>query len=369
MNENEPESTKLPNLYSVELPEWVENFIYDYGGVRPEKVSFTDIESVCNADDTSKIFVYEKSFLEHSDYFFNLLKDNVIKQLIVFNHHPFNFTNELLERINTLTTDDNIVLLVNGYYSRKYANIKSYHFDLFENTIAHHFNLLLSTILHSKRNIEKDFLVQVVPRDEFRKTVVGFMENTDLFDNSITSFAKTSKSLHHDADTFLEHVKKKYGDGQHIPALTSFIGGVPNFESYEKILCEIVLETRNSGSWHFTEKLFRPIALGIPIVFLGDVQMFNQITQNGYRFYDHGFYSHWHSESSLEKKLSHLQDFLQHIKQESTVKQSMTEIAQHNYKWFWDHRKNYYHKGLYDCFANISNTNNVIHNIYKELNF
>jgi len=370
MNTREFDSKQLPKLYGVELPNWAERFIYDFGGLQLETLSFADINSVCNnIYHTNKIFVYEICFAKNSEYFFNLLKTGAIKQLIVYNNHPFMFTDELLDRIDTLTVNNNIVLLVNGYYSRKYANINSCHFDTWEHTVSHHFTLLLSKILHSRRNIEKDFLMQVVPKDEFRQTVVGFLKNTNIFDNSITSFPKTSSSLGKSTEVFVETLTKKYGEGQHIHALNSFGNGLPNFESYEKILCEIVVETRNTGSWHFTEKTFRPIALGIPIVFIGDATMFNQLIQYGYHLYDHAFYSHWHSDQRLEEKLPYLQDFLQHIQQDSTAKDRMLEIAQHNYDRFWNHRKNYYYEHLYNCFADISNTNNMIHNIYKELNF
>jgi hypothetical protein len=371
MNPQDPEFTKSLKFYSVGMPDWAENFIHFFGGIQLEKLSYDNINAVCSKKNSNKIFVYEDIFIEQNEYMFGLLKDGVIQQMIVYGVHPFKFSHELLAKIDKEHfVDSRLIFLLEGYFPTKYPNLKICHLSGKEHAISHHFNLLLSNVLKSRRKINKDFLMQVVPRDNFRKQIIEFLQNTNIFDNSIVNFEKSSNILNDKSHVFLQNIIKKYGDGHHISALNSFGNGLPNFAAYEKINCEIVVETNNiSSSWNLSEKTFRPIALGIPIVFLGHKEMFDRLIQDGYKFYDNFFYTHWHSNQSLQERLPYLLEFLKHIKQDSMIKLKMAEIALYNQQWFWNHRKLQHYEILRSFFSNISQGGNMIENIYQTLNF
>ena len=266
-----------------------------------------------------------------------------------------------------MTTD--IKIIVNGYYNNVYNNIKIYSIDNFENVISHSFVLLLSQILHKKRQPTKMFSMQTVFKDNFRKTVGNYLQESALWKDFPPSPLTNSTALYKKAADVLQHLEQHYGPGQHIHALKSFGNGLPNFKMYEQVFCELILETRNSGSWHFTEKTFRPIAMGIPVVHLGHKPMYDRLLAMGYRLYDNGFYQQWHTETALEKKLPYLESFLTHIKNDKLAQAQMEQIAQHNYQHFWNQRKLHYYTHIQQIFNSIAGENTLTHKIYKQLDF
>ena len=357
---------QLPYFYGIGLAPWEIQFIKNFGGITVEEITVEQIKSVCSTNNINKIFVSETSITRDADYLFDRVEDKTITQLVIYTSHPFDLPLALLDRIND-EKHDNVVFLSNGHFDKEYPNIKGLCFEEFEHGISHHFNLLLSTRLRTRRNPDKDFLCYTVTKDKFRKLVVDFLKGTDIFDNSITNFAKKSEEIQQPYEDFITSIVQEHGEEFRAP-MDVFNRGMPNFESYEKSFCEIVLETRNSGSYHITEKTFRPIAFGIPIVLLAEKQLFDKLVNYGYRFYDHDFYSHWHSDIILGEKLPYLLAFLKHIKQDQSARNSMTEIAHHNYLWFWNNRKNNFYEKLYKFFNDISDGNNTVAGIYKKLN-
>ena len=164
-------------------------------------------------------------------------------------------------------------------------------------------------------------------------------------------------------------MEQKHGAGQYIDALGSFANGLPNFKIYEQVFCEIVLETRNQGNWHFSEKTFRPISLGIPMVHLGHKPMYDKLLEYGYHLYDNNFYQQWHKHIELEEKLPYLEKFLTHINSSESAQKQMEQTAQHNYQHFWNHRKLYFYTHMNHTFESIFGGNNLVHDIYNEMNF
>jgi hypothetical protein len=371
MNTPDLEIKKLPKFYGLGLADYWEEFIYNFGGIRMQKLSLDNITQLCSKNDINKIFVDEDIFLKKNEYLLNLIKNKIITQLIVLNAHPFKFSDNFLKKINEENSlNDNLIFLTEGFYNSKYTNLKIFNMSLREHFHSHHFNLQLSTILKKRRKIYKDFLLQVVPKDEFRTQLINFfLINIEVFDNSVINVGNSTKNLNDNADNFIENIIKKYGDGQHISALKSFGNGLPNFSSYEKIHCEIVVETRNTGSWHLTEKTFRPISLGTPIVFLGYSEMFKKLEQDGYRLYDYNFYRYWHSNLSLQERLPYLLQFLKHIKYDKKAKEKMLEISLYNQQHFWNNRKIQFYETLHSFFSSISQDCNIIEKIYEDLNF
>jgi hypothetical protein len=359
-------------VYSIDLPEYVSNFFKEQGGISIVSVSRPQLLAMCNQSPLKHLIVYEQFVVDHTETLMNLLEQQRVESLTIYKHHSFTFTNALMDRLNTFAMTTDIKIIVNGYYENNYRNIKIYHADTYEHALSHEFVLLLSKILHKKRRPTKKFLIQTVSKDYFRKTVSDHLRTSAIWSDFIAPPRFNSRSAY---ENFFQEKKRRLfqqfveNNNQRMHGLNSFGPGLPNFKMYELAFCELILETRNSGSWHFTEKTFRPIALGIPVVHLGHKPVHDRLLAMGYRLYDKVFYEQWHKDVALEKKLLHLENFLTHIKNDKSAQAQMEEIAQYNYQHFWNHRKNHYYTTLLNLFDDMVGENSLTHKIYKHLDF
>jgi len=359
------------SVYSIDLPEYVSNFFKEIGGISLSAINQSRLLELCNQSTVKHLMVYETFVVDHTEILMNLLQQRCVESLTIYNHHPFKFTDALMDRLNTVAMTIDIKIIVNGYYEKNYSNIKIYHEQTYEHSISHSFVLLLSQILHKKRRPTKTFLIQTVCKDDFRKTVSDHLRASAIWSDCIAPPRIDRRSVYEDFFHEKKHkLLQQFGEHtQPMHALHSFGNGLPNFKMYEQAFCELILETMNSGSWHFTEKTFRPIALGIPVVHLGHKPMHARLLATGYRLYDNGFYQQWHTDVALEKKLPYLESFLTHIKNDKSAQAQMEQIAQHNYQHFWNHRKNHYYTNLQNMFDDIVGENTLTHKIYKQLDF
>ena len=354
-------------IYGLELPDWLVDFCYNLGGISISPIDQSQLLELCKQSPVKHLIVYEQFVIEHTEILIDLLQQQRVETLTISNNHPFLFTDSLLDRLNTVAMTTDINMIVNGYYINVYNNIKIYSIDTNENKLSHSFVLLLSKLLHKKRQPTKMFSIQTVFKDDFRKTVGTYLQESALWKDFFPSLSTNSTALYNKAADVLQHFTQQYGSGQHISALTSFGNGLPNFKMYEQIFCELILETRNSGNVQCTEKTFRPILLGIPGVHLGHKPMYDRLLAHGYRLYDNGFYQQWHTETALEKKLPYLESFLTHIKNDKLAQAQMEQIAQHNYQHFWNQRKLHYYTHIQQVFDSIAGENTLTHKIYKQL--
>lgn len=368
-----PSNINTQQIYSIDLPEFAINSIQEHSGVNSQIITHDTLTSMCEQNSVPYLIVYETYVQNHFQTLTMLLEQHRVQHLLIFNHHPFVLDVGVLDKLDFLAQTQDIGIMVNGYYSKEYRHLSVYNFDLWEHSISHYFNLLLSNILEKRRNPSHLFMIQAVFKDTFRKTVGDFLKNSSVYSYFLPlqhiENIEGSRQLYQTSELFLNRLAENHGEGQYLNGLRSFGNGLPNFQAYEQIFCELVLETRNSGAWHFTEKTFRPISLGIPIIHLGDEKIHNSLLKYGYRLYDHKFYTVWHSNVDQQQKLLCLEQFLQHIKDNSTAQAEMAEIAQHNYQHFWNHRKNHYYKHLQHIFENVFGEQNLTHKVYKQMNF
>ena len=360
---------KIP-IYGLDIPDWLNSFFQTHAGIFIELIQSSELLQICENKTIKYLVIYEKFLLFNKDTLFNLLGQGRIESLIIYNDHPFVITDLLMDQLDKIAETHNINIIVDGYYDDKIIkNIKVYNVDKQEHHISHFFTLLLSQILKKNRRHTKTFLMQTVFKDNFRKTVGEFIMNSSLYKDFIKSPVTDSNTLFKKTNDFLKYAEQKHGTGMYIDSLRSFGNGLPNFKIYEQVFCEIVLETKNQGSWHFSEKTFRPISLGIPIVCLGNKFIYNRLLEYGYHLYDNNFYQRWHKDIELEEKLPYLEEFLNHINSSESAQKQMEQTAQHNYQHFWNHRKLQYYTYINETFESIFGRNNLIHNIYKEMNF
>jgi len=361
--------SNTPQIYSINLPNWFNDFLNTWGGIQPQAIAHHELLNLCEHGSVPWMIVEETYLKDHFQTLSKLLQQNKIDCLIIYIHHPFFFDTGILNQLDVLAQQSNIHMMVNGYYSQEYQHLPVYNIDTWEHSISHYFNLLLSNTLQKHRNPSHLFLMQTVFKDTFRNTVGDFLKNSSIYSEFLPFTQANSVDLYRTVENFMSQLKQTHGQGPHIDALGSYGNGLPNFKMYEKAFCELVLETRNSGAWHFTEKTFRPIALGIPIIHLGNQTIHNRLLQYGYQLYDHQFYSVWHSDVDQSQKLQCLLQFLQHINNNSTAQEQMIQTAQHNHHHFYNQRKNNYYKTIQHMFETVFGQENLTYKIYKQLDF
>jgi hypothetical protein len=365
----------LKNINCLALPKWVEDLLVGFGGLA--KFDTVDVHEIGRLTPTDCLVVYEESYLVHRESLIDCLKEGKLKTLVIFNTHPFLFNDSTLTEINTLSKTFDIHILCDGHYAKRYDSLTVHNFGLCEHTVSHHFNFLLSLTLEKrKKEHEKTFLLQVVEKDEFRKTVTGGVAASDLSDDVIFTNRRGkfgSAELMDKHNSLIDSIEKKYKICHDIIAAINGFGVAPNFAMYERSFCEIVVETKNTGAYHLTEKTFRPICLRMPIIFLGSKIMYDELCAYGYTFYDNNFYHRWHdNDLKLQDRVQILVEFMHHIKEDSTARKKMQVIADHNYNLFWIERKLNYYKNWHNIMKKIlkdKDISNRVDDVYSWCNF
>lgn len=311
----------------------------------------------------------------HFDQLVELLNQNRIGSLLIYNHHVMQVEKERLQKIDEIAKNMKISLMACGEYDFDLKNIKVKNQDIFEIMLHNPYVKALSMMLSRRRKPEKDFMLSVVVKDEFRKKVVDELLDTDV---SIISGSRSKseilfKKIDDVAKVFLKKLHdfelKDYNYDYAVDTIIKvFANGPPNFDLYEKYLCELVIETSNTGPWHLTEKTYRPIAFGIPIIFLGHKPMFDHLIKYGYQLHDDNFYVHWHSDISLEQKIVHLKSFLQSLKNDDSRKK-LVDTASHNYGLFWNNRRFNHMDIQYDFFYDFFGEDVILKEAYNLFNF
>jgi len=362
------------NINCLSLPKWVEDLLVGFGGLKGLDV--IEVGDIGKTQITDCLVVYEDHYIKHRQELIDALTNGKLKTLLIFNTHAFLFDDSILKEIDLLSKSHDIHILCQGYFAEHYDNIKIHNFELEEHFISHHFNLLLSTKLQANKKATKTFLLQVVEKDDFRKTVVrGIMDSA--LSNDVVTTNRKGKIATHDLQKLhadlLDFVKNEYKDNKDVVPALDGLCMAPNFTLYEKTFCEIVVETKNMGAYHFTEKTFRPISYRVPVIFLGSKRMYDVLLGYGYKFYDNNFYEHWHDKNmSLEDKVQKLLKFMQYIKDESNAQTQMIDTAENNYQVFWNQRKLNYYQNWNSIFNEIckgKNIDRVVDRVYSRCNF
>jgi len=346
-----------------DVPQWVKDWIYNFGGFR-----CNEIENLNDTMDT--LLIYEIPYLKSPQRWHDLLANKTIGRLVVFNQHAFKFTDQVLTDINRSPVANQIRVFSQGHWMdrEKYPNVISRHMDGHEHFFSHHTIFLLSRKLKQIRRPTTDFLWYVIPRDQYRKSFVNAFANDPLLSNSIVSFNAKINSADMKALVAerIEQMRRLYGDGDWLNGLQCYGNGLPNMEAYEKVACELVMETHNQGSFILSEKFFRPISFGVPIILLTNREMYDHVRSYGYRFYDHDdFYEKFHGTDDIEHRIQHLRDFMSHIKQERPAE--MQEVADYNYQIFWNQRKSAYYDTAMRYWKELLGRNNFLDDMYDRL--
>ena len=348
-------------IKSFQIPDWLKEFMFEYGCYRCEEIKSADTP-------TDKLVIYEAEYLKQPDQWHTRVANGTIGRLLILNDHPFVFTDAVLSKINSLPYANRIGIFCQGYWAttESYPNIVSEHVNFHEHFFSHHFIFLLSRQLKKHRQVTKDFLWYTLPKDPYRKQFVDGFRDSPLLSNSLISFGEDKQAFYDQSTDRMTQLKQKYGTGQWVNGLQCYGAGLPNMKAYEQVGCEIVLETANAGSWHLSEKFFRPIGFAIPIVLLCSEKIMNTIKGYGYEFYDHdNFYKRFQSTDDVPTRVNLLKQFMTHIKQDQPFE--MQKIADKNYDHFWNKRKNIYYDRVMSAWRKLVGGENLLDNIYNDL--
>ncbi len=348
-------------ISSYKIPDWLEQQVFESGGYR-----CVPIVSFSKTVDT--LLIYEDEYLMDQDHWHNLVKTKVIGVLVVYSGHAWKFSKDTLDRLDSFECADRVRIFANGHWKdrEQYKNIVSVHYNVQEHATSHHVIFQLYRMLKKRRNPSKDFVWFTVPKDDYRKKFVQELGKSEIFTNSMTSFEMSNESLHNKVNAVVDKLKTTYGASSWSNAVDSFGNGLPNLRAYENCFCEIVLETKNSGSYHITEKFYRPTAFSVPVILLGGKEMHRQLRQDGFRFYDHNnFYEKFHGADDIDIKVTLLKDFLIHVKEHRP--QAMQDIAELNAEHFWHKRKNEYYDTVTSGWRKLVGKENILDRIYNDL--
>jgi hypothetical protein len=210
---------------------------------------------------------------------------------------------------------------------------------------------LFSQCLASRRSPVQDFILMVNTKNRFRQLLCRALEQSGVLKNSVVSTdgAENYEKLGQKQNKIFDTIEQQLPGHISLSALRAWgTGNVPNFKAYEKTFCEIVVESANTAIdstyenafSDLSEKTYKPIALGVPFVFLGSEEMYHKLIDDGYQLVDvDDFYRKWHTASNLQTAVSDLIVFLKKIIVDKDLRQRLESMATHNYKNFWLNRK------------------------------
>lgn len=350
--------TKIP---AVECPWYVKDWINKWSGL---ECYDTTLEQV--AETKPKTFVVNEDFMiDNLEKVFQVMERNNMKELVIHAMHIYKFNHDILDKLDRLAEGKKVHFISMSYMVDTFKNVKAHSHDMVEHGISHDFNFMFAENLQSKRRPRFDFIFMVNRKNVFRNRINDALEQAGIFKNSIVRNGGPEhfKQLEKRQNDLFKLIESKNPNHQCLDALRSW-AILPDLKAYEQSFCEIVIESTNthddttydSEFADLSEKTYRPIALGIPFVFLGSKKMLDKLHADGYLVVDDdSFYDTWHSSMDIDSKISHLIDFLNKIRSDKEIKAKLEGMAKHNYKNFWlsrklEHRKKNY-KICRDCFG------------------
>lgn len=335
---------KIPCL---ECPWYVKDWMTKWSGLAFQDMTLEQISKT-----RSKTFVVDENYIiENMENIFKTMEKNDIKEMVIHALHIYKFNNHILEKLDQLSAGKKVHFISMSYKVKTFRNIIAHSHDMVEEAIPHAFNHILSERLRSRRVPTHDFLLMVNTKNKFRQDLVKGLEQSGVLKNSVlsTGGAEDYKKFTQKQNDIFDWIEQQLPGNMCLNALRSWgLGNVPNFQAYEKTFCEIVVESTNTAIDHthdnafsdLSEKTYKPIALGVPFVFLGSKDMYDKLVDDGYRLVDDGeFYEKWHSAVNLQTAVSHLVEFLRKITVDKYLRKNLESMAAHNYKNFWVDRK------------------------------
>jgi len=377
------EFIKTNYIIGLDLPDWlVDQFYYESGFIIKNK-------SIKHLEQTSlPILVFEEQLLDlyKNKSEWQRFKESVIAldltHIVFYSRDMFRWSIDFFEQLNSLGEHRNFHVISNLAVPSDYSNLKIHiRNEIEQNLNDPVFESLAFELQRNRTTTSKDFLFATVLKNEFRKSVYDYLMENQLLNNSIVMVG--SKVVDDETievtpqnSNLIDDIKNATKDEHFINGLNALVTpannlglvGAPMFPAYEECFCEIVLESSHQGISDLSEKTYRPILLGIPIVFLGSQEMYSKLIADGYQLPGDAFYSRWFTSDNLQDRLDALKLFCRNIIKDNNLRGHLSASAQHNFEVFWTKRHSRNRKQnleiMHECFGD----DNLITQIYKSLN-
>lgn len=377
---------KKNTAIGLETPDWlVEKCYYEWGLV-------LDTHSLLSEFDSFKdhpVVIFEHQLIgwykKGSDW--KIFKDKIqkhnIRKIIILLFDVFYVPESMWPELDSLMEGRECHLICNCWAPTQYKNLIGHVRNNQETEMYDPFVYNLALVFQHKRKLPiKDFFVSVVLKNFFRITVfnaikeAGILENSFVKTNTLSqngtsaSYGELDRPWDQYDKNLFRDVKNATIDDHYINGLKALQGpGTPIFPAYEQCFCEIVFESRVSGISDITEKTYRPMMLGVPIVFLGSEIMYKKLQDDGYILTGKEFYNKWYAETDIKDKCSHLKDFLKQIVSDQHTRNAMSKAAEHNFKNFWLSRPLENRKIHLDLLNQCFGEDNLLNQIYNRLDY
>lgn len=370
---------KTNYVVGLDLPGWlIDQFYYESGFI----VKNQSIEQLEKTHLPLVVFEIQLVDLYKDKTKWQKFKESMmdldLKHLVIYSRDMYSWPTDLFEQLNSMAEQKNFHIISNCDAPTDYMNLNIH----IRNEVEHGINdpvfeSLAFELQRNRHSPSKDFVLASVLKNEFRRTVYDYLMENKLLDNSVVLV--NGKTIDNETievtpqhSTLLDDIIKATKDRHFINVLDccSNYGqnGLPVFTAYEQCFCEIVLESSQQGISDISEKTYRPILFGIPIVFLGSEKMYNKLQTDGYLLPGKSFYSKWFSTDSMQDKLYALDLFCRDIKNDNNLRKEMISSAQHNFEVFWTKRHSRNRKQNLEIMHKCFGDDNLITQIYKSLN-
>ena len=374
---------KTNYVVGLDLPDWLKDqFYYESGFVVKnqsiEQLEKTDLPLVVFEIQLVDLYKEKTKWQE----FKRSIKDLDLSHMVIYSRDMYSWPTDLFIQLNSLGEHRNFHVISNSAAPSDYRNLK-FHIrnELEQNLNDPVFESLAFELQRNRTTTSKDFLFATVLKNEFRRTVHDYLMENQLLNNSIVMVG--SKVLDDETleitpqhSNLIDDIKNATKDDHFINGLDALVTpvnnlglvGAPVFPAYEECFCEIVLESSHQGISDLSEKTYRPILLGIPIVFLGSQEMYSKLIADGYQLPGDAFYSKWFTSNDLQDRLGALKLFCQKIIDDENLRGQLSASAQHNFEVFWTKRHSRNKKQNLEIMHESFGDENLITQIYKSLN-
>ena len=264
------------------------------------------------------------------------------KNIIIIDHH---FTyHEKIKKLDTLLQQDNVILVGTQYVKNLYNKIKCYNMSSSELWCHHDFIYYMIKKWHKERKPKEEslFLFMAAQKGQERNSLMNLIIeklNKDILQIKL----ETSMNLYKKRDQFNSWMTEQFNGSN---MLGGFGSGTPRFDLYDRVFCEIVIETvYDTPTVHVTEKVWRPIASGFPCFLLINPANIQYLRDEGYELAPKFLYDDLYSCQNSQEASDIFFNFTKELKQNENLKKEIINMAQNNYKKFWK-QKSYWELGV-----------------------
>jgi hypothetical protein len=331
----------------------MENFYY-YSEVREyfiEEISrfgytFTKLINFDIQDCLSKNLIWDEHNLNIILKNFDVLKLTDKKNYIIVDD-DYRFLNQMSELDRLCEGKKNFAFISLRKINNTYKNINCYSLKLTDLWCHHDIIKYLIDTWHKKRknNTLDNFLClssssldnkdkRIIDRSQLHNKIKNL-----LGDNLFKKPTRSDVELYNNRDKFNSWMKQKFHNRN---MLGGFGSGMPNFNFYDQVFGEIILETNYyEPVIHISEKTWKPIACKVPCILLLNKHEIEYLEEEGYKLYPTFLYKELKECENYDEVFETFKKFYNHFKNDNRVKEELKKMSTENFAHFWRHRSHW----------------------------